>query len=358
MDNPIFAIDTKRHFRERIDDEGIHKFMGLLGVCVNPLDIEKFENSYDSIMNELFSQYDLPKDRMVYKSYDLAKLFKKDFEKKYKSFLIGFSRNILNLDSVKITFFFTEINVKHLEDGKINIFGKYGGPTREVGVEKFMNLISGYYEIICAWKIHQITSIRNAVFMVDGIDSLYPSKAWDELIRSNHIKIHFKGDQINPLLSTSDILIKFLEQFLKERYSPLNESRIEKVLSYDGKVNMDNIFIKYIGNPDLEHIKPSENYRMDFNDVQDYIQRPIIFVGLGDLKGQKQIFEESKMYEKLLKTAIGLNASIRFFDPSIDAKLVGKSVITDYFMPMSLKAEEYFALLKKLGSNVERLDLK
>ena len=113
----IFAIDTKKHFRKRYEEDSVKMFLGLLGVCVNPLDIERFEEEYDSIMKRLFLQHNLKKLRMVYKAYDIMKLFTKDFEKNYKSFLIGFARNILNLESLKITFFFTEINSKHLENG-------------------------------------------------------------------------------------------------------------------------------------------------------------------------------------------------------------------------------------------------
>ena len=144
---------------------------------------------------------------------------------------------------------------------------------------------------------------------------------------------------------------------MNERYSPLNEHQIEKVLSYDGKVDKKNIFIKYIGNPEIDYIKPMENYRMDFNDLQCHIQRPIIFIGLPNLPGQKGLFEESPMYEKVLKSAIGLNASIRFFDPHIDAKLIGKSQKTDYFLPTCEKAEDQYDYLRKIGCNINKLQL-
>lgn len=355
-DNPIFAIDSKRHVRIRNREGKEERFVGLLGVCVNPLDETKFEDQYNSIIEELFTKFSLSHTRMVYKSYDVAKLLTKKFESNYKSFLLDFARQILNTEHAKITFFFTELNLKFIEDGMITIYGKYGSSSRRITVEDFINKIAGYYEIICAWKMQQITKIRNATFIVDGMDALYPCKAWDELTERNHIRIQYKGDQISPLLSTSDLLIKFLDEFMKEHYSPLNEKRIESVLNNDGTVSMENIFIKYIGNPDINHIKPTDNYILNFTDLQEHVKRPIIFVGLPNIPGQKDLFEESPMFEEVLKSACGLNGSIRMFHPRRDAKLIGQDAIADYYLPLCDEADKYLEMLKRSKLNVKKFE--
>lgn len=45
---------------------------------------------------------------------------------------------------------------------------------------------------------------------------------------------------------------------MKRDYDPLNEKTIEKIIGYDKKVDTENIFYVYIGNPYLESIKPLE----------------------------------------------------------------------------------------------------
>jgi hypothetical protein len=59
----IFAIDSKQHIRQREIDGSLKElFRANIGVVVNPNDIDKFEEDYDSILKKLFDQFEIKKE--------------------------------------------------------------------------------------------------------------------------------------------------------------------------------------------------------------------------------------------------------------------------------------------------------
>jgi hypothetical protein len=207
----------------------------------------------------------------------------------------------MNLEDVNVNICFTQLNSRYLNDGKVTIFGKYGRPTRNVDVKTFINIINGYYNVLCGWKVSKVTRLRNCTFILDGMEDFYPSHAWEELSRSHNVRIIYGGDHSNPTLSTADILLKYLDYLLKNTREKLNESTLKKVITYDDKINPENIFYHYIGNPDINSIKPYEDYRYTFNDLRPYIRRPIIFVSKGTLPYQCVITGDVRLFVQLME---------------------------------------------------------
>lgn len=199
----VFGIDTKKHLKQHEDVDGnLKQFSACLGVAVNPPDLNEFDEVYYKTMEELFSQFTLPHNRDVYKSYEIGRLCGNDVSK-FGNFCLGFTRKILSIDDLKVTYFFTTLNTSHLQDGKVIVYGEYGAPTERVDVKEFMNkMLPEYYEIVCAWKLIKKTRLWRATFYIDGVDEFYPTKAYQELTRENNLKIIYHGDATNPLIST------------------------------------------------------------------------------------------------------------------------------------------------------------
>jgi len=294
----------------------------------------------------------------VYKSYDLGKLFSGK-EDKIKAIHIAFTREILKLDDVKVNYFFTNINSKYLEDKKVTIFGKYNRPTKKVDVKKFIDYIDGYYNVLCAWKLTHILNLKNCTFILGGFENIYPTNAFNELTSDHIVKIVYGGDRTDPLLSTADILLKELDLLLHDTYRPLREDTIEHIITYDDKVKTENVFYHYIGNPDIEDIKPIEERTLSIYELNNYIRRPIIFVSAGSLPYQNLILEELPIYNEVFNKAYGLHASVRKYDPKIDSKIIGKnSEHTDYFLSLGKEADEQLELLKRGKSNIKELKIR
>jgi len=353
----IFGIDSKKHIRQTEKDGDIKEFRSNIGVVVNPTDIEKFEEDYDKIITTMFENFKLTREKKVYKSHEIGKLLTGHPEK-IRAFHIGFAREMLNNDYININYFYTSINTKYLKGKKVNLFGEYGRPTRTTDVKSFINILDGYYNVICGWKLTKITKLHNCTFILDGIENIYPSNAWQNLTKHNNVQIIYGGDHTDPLLSTADILIKHLDLFLREDYRPINEDTIKGIVTYDDKIKTDNIYYHYIGNPDLSDIKPNEDKIYNLLDLKDFIKRPIIFVSKGSLPQQRIILENLPIYYKIYNKAYALHASVRIYDPAIDSYIIGKDLEKeDYFFPLTKEADEQFELLERGGANIKKLEI-
>ncbi|HEY9245737.1 MAG TPA: hypothetical protein VIO11_02715 [Candidatus Methanoperedens sp.] len=354
----IFGVDSKKHIKQWQTSEGVVKeFRSNIGVVVNPLDIVSFEDSFEQIQNELFEEFEVERQKKIYKSADIGSLFPMQ-ENKINAFHVAFTRKILNLDDLKIAYCFTRINSKYLEDNKVTIFGNYGYATKKVDVKSFINILDSYYNALCGWKVMKKTGIINSTFLFDGMEGIYPTKAWYELKAKNNIQISYSGDQTNPILATADILVKTLDIFLKKDYDPLNEKTIEKIIGYDKKVDTENIFYVYIGNPDLESIKPLEDRQFTLKEMSPVIKRPIIFVSKGSLPGQRDVLENLPIYPKIHDLAYGLHAGVRVYEPKKDSQIIGRGNVADYFISLTSEADQQYQLLKRGGAKIEKLEIE
>jgi len=190
------------------------------------------------------------------------------------------------------------------------------------------------------------------------MEGIYPTKAWYELKAKNNIQISYSGDQTNPILATADILVKTLDIFLKRDYDPLNEKTIEKIIRYDKKVDTENIYYVYIGNPDLESIKPLEDRQFTLKEMAPVIKRPIIFVSKGSLPGQRDVLENLPIYPKIHDIAYGLHAGVRVYDPKKDSQIIGRGDVADYFISLTSEADQQYQLLKRGGAKIEKLEIE
>lgn len=116
------------------------------------------------------------------------------------------------------------------------------------------------------------------------------------------------------------------------------------------------MYIDYIGNPDLEYIKPISKNKLKYYNFYEHIKRPIIFVSLGNVASQKEVFEELPLFDEVMKKAHALDASVRFYDPKKDRQIIGKGEQPDYFLPLSPTADEYYEILKRGGANIIKLE--
>jgi hypothetical protein len=353
---PIFGVDSKKHYKAWKTLTGEDKqFKALLGVVVNPLDRNRFEKDYDETMDGLFDEYYISKKQLVYKSSEIGSLLAPNVAK-YMSFCLAFTRKILNLDYVKVTYCVTRINKKYLTNEKVTI-GGYGTTTKQISIPEFIDMLECYYNVICAWKVSQMTGIKSALFLFDGEEDIPRCEAWNELSSTQNIEIVYSGDKIERVISSADIILKSLDFFLKQTKSILSEDKIREIVLYDGKIKPENKFFVYIGNPDLQKIKPLSPQRLNLSDLQKYIRHPIIFVSGGGLPGQKLAIEGLPLFNKLISKATELHASLRNYDPKKDRHIIGRTEIEDYFIPLNEIARNQFEMLKNGGANIGELKI-
>ncbi len=355
---PIFAVDSKKHHKEWYSWETGEKrtFDALIGVVVNPLVPEKFYQDYSEIMTNLFDDYGIRRSRRVYKAHDIGELLGERTDAS-RSFYLNFARQILSLDDVKVAYCVTRINRKHLQDGKVTIYGQYGTATQQVTVQEFIKIVQNYYNVVCAWFVAEKTGIPRGHFVLDGVDSIPRSICWDTLRQGHKVEIIFNGDRVDPLLSTADILLRSLDTFLQQYKRYLNENTVRDIVLYDDRVPAENKYFYYIGNPHIDQIKPLSDRHFSLRELQPYIRRPILFVSAGGLPGQKSLIETSPLYDQILDIAYAQRAGLRFFNPNRDRYIVGRGESADLFLALNEVAEQQYGLLRATGRKIRKIEI-
>jgi len=358
LKEPLFAVDSKRHHKEWSDWETGEKkiFDGLIGIVVNPLSPTEFEKEYSTILDDLFSSFNLVRTREVYKAQDIGLMFSQRVDA-FRSFCLNFARKILSLDNLKVAYCVTRMNKKYLDNEKVTIYGEYGTATQQVSVREFIGKIQPYYNVICAWFVANATKVPHGRFLLDGEDTIAPSKCWNHLSSNHQVEIVFNGDRIEPCISTADILLRSLDFFLQQSKKFLDEDTIKSIILYDGIIPAKNKSFYYIGNPHLEQIKPISDRAYGVTDLGPFLKRPILFVGAGNIPGQKNIIENQPIFDKILRMARERRASLRFYDPKRDRLVIGKADLPDLFLPLHRLAENQLELLMTAGANVEKIEI-
>jgi len=352
----LFGFDSKCIYKEWVKSDGTRSHVKIpVGVCVHTGDNENFEAEYEEIMTRLFQKFGITKEKRVYASNEIGRLFPPDSED-YAKFCLGFTREIMKLEDVKFTFFITTINKKYLTDGKVTINGEYGAPTVSITVEEFIDKMTDSYNVICAWKMMSIMKLRRANVILDGTTAIRDCKAWEYLRDTHSVHIMYNADKIVPLVSAADIIVRNLEFFIKKEKAYINESTLEKIIHYEEKITKDETYFYYIGNPDLKYIKQNSSRTYTSYDLRSYLHRPIIYVSAGQLPGQKEMLESGM--DPVYDMASSICGSVKIFDPKHDSRIIGQNPEKeDYFFPFNKSAEEILEIFTKQKRNVKRLDI-
>ncbi len=354
---PVIGVDSKKHYKEWFNQQQQKKeFRGLLGVALNPLNNETFEGEFDAILDDLFQRFGLQRKRRVYSASEIGSLLTPRVEA-YKSFCLNFARGVLSLKDVKVTYFVTRININYLQNGKVTIFGRYGTATTQISVHKFIDKIYPYYNVICAWKLAKITGMRAGLYLFDGTEDILPCNAWEEFSASQYLRIIFSGDKTVPVIASADLLLRSLDFFLQQRRGILDEEAIRDIVLYRGAVPKDNKFFVYIGNPDLDDIKPLADSPLSLNDLKAFIHHPLVFLSAGDVAGQKSIIETLPLTDRILSLAADLHAGVRVYHPKKDRFILGNTEVPDQFVPLNEAAGAQLQALQAGGLNVTELKL-
>lgn len=356
MGNNIFGLDSKVIFKEWIKKDGTRNHIKIpICVSVNPSDNSRFEKDYESIIDDLFHQFGIDKTRTVYSSSEIGSLLLD--ESKYRDFCLAFTREMMNLDYVRYSFFITTLNKKHLTNNKITINGEYGSTTKEIGVEEFINMIQNSYNVICAWKMMKILKLKNQSILIDGTDTIRDCQAWTELKDKQDVHIIFNADKIVPAVSTADIILRNIDFFIKTEKSYLTEDTLKKIIHYDDRIPTENKYYIYVGNPDIKYIKPNSDRTYGSFDLKNYLHKPTFYIYAG-ISGQKEIIESSPIMDDVFKYASLYYGSVKIFNPKTDGRTIGSDKNNpDYFLPLGEEAEKTLSTLIATRKNVKRLEL-
>jgi hypothetical protein len=176
------------------------------------------------------------------------------------------------------------------------------------------------YSYICAWKqLQQWRKTQNTfVPLIDEFDG-EETFSW-KLLSSIKPKIYYRGDMSNPLISTSDMILDFMDTNLRNRklQDQIIVEELKKLNLPGGK--------QYIGDSqDLHNITPISKQRIN----KDHFRaRPIYYLLFEQKPPQldpiswNQTKVYSGMFNFAVKNAFESDGCIKLYDPTSDYKFL------------------------------------
>jgi hypothetical protein len=308
------------------------KFEGLLGVGVTVRDEQSFKEKYVGSLQSLFESNDIDCDRLVCKSAELSKYIQAP--ESMIGFLEDFFENI-NEEVERLDIYCTRYSSRRLPS--ITVYG--ADRPEHIKPVDFVRKIASGYPHVCAWRYLSHFYKEECRVYLDHFES-DQTPAWDFVSKFPHIRVLYKGDNCNCLLSAADLFIRLTILLLKKYnagFSLRGLKQLHSTYPWNSKVSANTLGGQtYI----LKNVTPYQHRPID---LSDFINHPIVFIPPekpGGIRSneEKQLFENMPIYTKLLNLLFYIDGSFKYFMAG-DIRLVQKG---DFMLIMGKHGEELF----------------
>lgn len=232
------------------------EFFAPIGLGIETSDYASFKKAYDSELDSIFQQLGLSRRRKAFSFKTLEILCGGKAEDIGWRLVRALSDTVSN-----VWFFHTQVN--SVKTPFIFSRGKY----RKLPPLDYMRIHQQAYPSWCAWRLSLETALKGKQILLDAFQS-EETRAWIDLAQLGP-EIVFKGDEVNPLISTVDILLALADKSL--RAAILREPVIKEVFEDLGYI----VHPLFIGQPHYRSITAISRNPID---VRDYVRRPVVFV--------------------------------------------------------------------------------
>jgi len=252
----LIGFDSKLIKREK------RNFKALLGVSVLVNNYDQFCQKYDELIDKTLSSLSIPKSRRVYKSSDLTEITHRVGVDVVTLVANGLLKYIDFVD-VYYTYFQPEYPDSIIDKSKIkevkDISCYYMQEIERLSPVKFIDLISGYYPTICchAYLKNKSFTLQEHYYL-DHCSGIQPSIAIKNVLSKPNVKFVFRGDQINPVISSADIICRYIDDFAFKNGLSLNR-HLPKRLNFESNKSQTT----FIGPSWLFDIKPSHKEHLN-----------------------------------------------------------------------------------------------
>ena len=367
MVQSIVCCDSKQHIRHG----AVGTFHGLIGVTLVVRKPEEFMKQFDGIMNSFFKAAKLTRKRKVYKASAIGSLFPGNRERILKAYS-QLARSLIKLPDVDINVYYLTLDLaelrariagedvdkaKELEgqgtDAKlVNIYGERGREGVKLeSVTDFFAKVKEYFPIVCAWKLCSFLNAWDVQIVLDGCKG-EKSQAWTELVDNcANFTIAFNSGLYNPFLGACDILVKWIDEELREHGLPLNQNALNRVLTewkgVTADLNTKHIHIVHLSNKDLQNIQPLSKEKIDsFEHI--HARHPIFFIFREEATEKQRIaIENSPRMNSIADLIYEKDGSLLWWDAKLHTSIIGDGDVAIVFGETSQKEADF--LVKQGG---------
>ncbi len=361
MAQSIVCCDSKQHIRHGT----VSSFHGLIGVTLVVRKPEEFKKQFDGIMNSFFKAAKITRKRKVYKSSAIGSLFPGNRERILKAYS-QLARSLIKLPDVDINVYYLTLDLaelrariaeedvekaKELEgqgaDAKlVNVYGEKGREGVKLeSVTDFFAKVKEYFPIVCAWKLCSFLNVWDVQIVLDGCKG-EKSQAWIELVDNcANFSIAFNSGLYNPYLGACDILVKWIDEELREHGLPLNQNALNRVLTEWKGVTADldtqHIHIVHLSNKDLQSIQPLSKEKIDtFEHL--YARHPIFFIFREEAtEKQRLAIENSPRMNSIADLIYEKDGSLLWWDAKLHTSIIGEGDVAIIFGETAQKEADF-----------------
>ena len=292
--------------------EGRTTFKAPFGVAVETNNYDKFNEKYVKIVHGLKGKYHVDTERICLKGHFL---FNKISNNAY-GFLNEFVESIL--PSLKM------IYVAHaiISVTKIPEIRYMRG--KSMPAMAFVNALCSSFNHVIAWNLLNDFSDRaDSHFFIDHFTGT-ATKAWEEIENLNNIFILPAGEYCNPLISTADMIGKYIGDTLYRNNSKLGFEGISNVFTNkpvrEITKNMDPDQVSLVldsketlfyqtNNSPFPMITPSSSRKIQ---VDSKLKHPVVFILTSQiLKKESEMLESTPMFDLLVNDAYNNHGCLR-----------------------------------------------
>lgn len=288
---------------------------GTYKTCVGPNVVyegsyEEFSEIYNESIEVALEEAGVERKNSVYKSYEVLKEFAEQKEEML-NFLETFIEELFSRDKVELRVAYSRFSKNQLPEGKVRYYDS-SNTNKKMELNDFIDDLKSYFPAIAAFETLE----------ANGDDQVYldnfngqVTKAWDSLINSHKVHVLTNGDKVNRLVSTSDLVVKYIEIYIN-RYENgwIDNDMIKDVLG------IESIEVVEVTNSNLPYIVP---HRPDNISVSRYYPQPMFFVLLDhEFEREKEWFENSKYYDLVCRAAESRMSAVKFLDIDSDYQMV------------------------------------
>lgn len=243
-------------------------FRSPLGACLSFSNPVNFAQTYHTFITDYFKKVGKHKDKDVYSSTDMSRVFEKD-RSGYLDFLEAFVCFIGKDPNIALNLVYSTLVASKLPNG-VQYYGAGRSAIKSVNPNKFLEDLSQYYPYICAWKVATIVGLTKSAILLDDIQGEI-TEAWNELFANHIIWILPNGDLCDPTISAADLCVRYFDEKLYSIDGSLCEEDMRRIC--DSLKIRPHIY--YVGHPELARIVPIEQRKIPHHLCY---KRPMIFI--------------------------------------------------------------------------------
>jgi len=296
-------------------DEGDVKFVGRRGtfiarigvaVSVRNSDFSEYLRSYREFFEQFKDSVGIQTPRWVFSSSDVRSyLIGNDGDPtEYLLFMREFVDEVVVPNGVITNFVFASFGVR-------KIYLPNGAHKSVMAFLK--NVLKSYFAYVPAWVVVSKLNHTKPEVRIDNFNPSPQTVAWNELLKqTSELKVIPNGDKVDPMVSTADLLLRYIKEGMLLSKWRLDVSSLLRNLPALGFAP-ELLRVYHVGGSSLSAIVPIS---LENNVLPQYwYPRPIIYIvkeGLLQKDEEQRLIEKSPSFDYVLRHASEVGGSIKF----------------------------------------------